>query len=85
MIPTIFKDKPVNGNYILVEIIGDINNPVLCKPKENWVAKDVTNITCSVYNTKTDRLSTKSAYLHKSDRLYLKTQKDGRLWLDEFI
>lgn len=35
MIPTIFKDKPVNGNYILVHIIGDINNPVLCKPKEN--------------------------------------------------
>lgn len=85
MIPTIFKDKPTNGNYILIETVGDINNPVLCKPKENWVAKDITNITCSIYNTKTDRLSTKSAYLHKSGRLYLKTQKDGRLWLDEFI
>ena len=85
MIPTFFKDKPINGNYILVEITGNTNNPVLCKPKENWAAKDVTNITCSVYNTETDKLSTKSVYLHKSGRLYLKTHRDGRLWLDEFI
>lgn len=83
MIPSYFKDKPTNQNYILVEVIGDINNPVLCKPKENWVSKDITNITCTVYNTETNKLSDKSAYLHKSGRLYLKS-KDGRLWLDEF-
>lgn len=79
-----FKDKPVNGNYILLDTVGDTNNPVLLTPKENWTAKDVTNISCTVYNTKTDRMSTKSAYLHsKTKRLYLKS-KDGRLYLDEF-
>lgn len=79
-----FKDKSVNGNYILLDTVGDINNPVLLTPEENWTAKDITNISCTVYNTKTDRMSTKSAYLHpKNKRLYLKS-KDGRLYLDEF-
>lgn len=86
----IFKDKPVNKNYILLEIEGDINNPVLQaqhwdEEKMKWyIAKDITNIECTVYNTKTDRMSTKSAYLNnKTNRLYLKS-KDGRLYLDEF-
>lgn len=79
-----FKDKSVNGNYILLDTVGDINNPVLLTPEENWTAKDITNISCTVYNTRTDRMSTKSAYLHpKNKRLYLKS-KDGRLYLDEF-
>lgn len=79
-----FKNKPTNGNYILLDTIGDIKNPVLLQPKEYWTAKDVTNITCVVYNIKTDRMSNKSAYLHpKTKRLYLKS-KDGRLYLDEF-
>ena len=55
-------------------------------PKEYWTAKDITNISCTVYNTKTYQMSTKSAYLHpKTKRLYLKTARDGRLYLDEFI
>lgn len=83
MIPSYFKGKPMNHNYILVETIGDINNPILCQPKENWIAKDITNITCTIFNTETNKLSDKSAYLHKSGRLYLKS-RDGRLWLDEF-
>ncbi len=79
-----FENKPVNGNYILLDTVGDINNPVLLTPKENWTAKDITNISCTVYNAKTDRMSTKSAYLNlKAKRLYLKS-KDGRLYLDEF-
>lgn len=79
-----FRNKPTNGNYILLDTIGDIRNPVLLQPKEYWTAKDVTNITCVVYNIKTDRMSNKSAYLHpKTKRLYLKS-KDGRLYLDEF-
>ena len=68
-----FVNKPRNKNYLL-----------LLPPKEYWTAKDVTNIQCVVYNIKTDKLSTKSAYLHfKTKRLYLKS-KDGRLYLDEF-
>ena len=79
-----FENKPVNGNYILLDTVGDINNPILLTPKENWTAKDVTNISCTVYNKKTDRMSTKSAYLHpRTKKLYLKS-KDGRLYLDEF-
>lgn len=80
-----FRNKPTNGNYILLDTIGDIKNPVLLQPKEYWTAKDVTNITCVVYNIRTDRMSNKSAYLHsKTKRLYLKS-KDGRLYLDEFM
>ena len=81
-----FENKPVNGNYILLDIIGDIKNPVLLTPKEYWIAKNITNISCTVYNTKTYQMSTKSVYLHpKTKRLYLKTARDGRLYLDEFI
>lgn len=81
-----FENKPVNGNYVLLDIVGDINNPVLLTPKENWTAKDITNISCTVYNTSTGQMSTKSAYLHlKTKRLYLKTSRDGRLYLDEFV
>ena len=86
-----FENKPRNKNYLLIKIIGDIKNPVLLAPtwdekKNKWyIAKDITNIECVVYNTKTYKLSTKSAYLHfKTKRLYLKTHRDGRLYLDEF-
>lgn len=79
-----FENKPTNGNYLLIKTLGDIKNPILQNYKPNWTAKDVTNIQCVVYNIKTDRLSTKSAYLHPdTKRLYLKS-KDGRLYLDEF-
>lgn len=84
MIPTIFEDKPINGKYILIDTWGDINNPMLSTPKENWVAKDITNISCTVYNIQTDRMSSKSAYLGKNNELYLKS-KDGRLYLKDFI
>ena len=79
-----FENKPKNGNYILLKILGDNRNPVLQTYKENWTANDVTNVQCVVYNTKTDRMSTKSAYLNlKTKKLYLKS-KDGRLYLDDF-
>lgn len=81
-----FENKPVNGYYILLDTVGGINNPTLLTPKEYWTAKDITNISYTVYNTKTYQMSTKSAYLHpKTKRLYLKTARDGRLYLDEFI
>lgn len=80
-----FENKPINRHYILLDISGDINNPVRIGKREYYVDKDITNIQCTVYNTKTDRMSTKAAYLQpKSKRLYLKTQRDGRLYLDEF-
>lgn len=79
-----FENKPKNGNYLLIKTLGDVKNPCLLRPDPYWTAKDITNISCTVYNTKTDRMSTKSAYLHpKTKRLYLKS-KDGRLYLDEF-
>ena len=79
-----FENKPQNGDYLLIKILGDIKNPCLLKADPYWTAKDVTNIQCVVYNIKTNMLSTKSAYLHpKTNRLYLKS-KNGRLYLDEF-
>lgn len=79
-----FANKPRNKNYLLIKTLGDVKNPILLPPKEYWTAKDVTNIQCVAYNIKTDKLSTKSAYLHlKTKRLYFKS-KDGRLYLDEF-
>ena len=83
MIPTVFEDKPINGKYILVDTWGDINNPVLAKAEKWYTAKDITNISCTVYNIQTDRMSSKSAYLDKNNELYLKS-KDGRLYLKDF-
>lgn len=80
-----FENKPRNGNYILLKTLGDVKNPILQRHDPYWTAKDITNIECVVYNIATDRLSTKSVYLHpKTKRLYLKTHKGGRLYLDEF-
>lgn len=79
-----WNSKPKNKNYILLKISGDVDNPVLGKPNPYWTAKDITNIVCSVYNTKTHSVSDKSAYINKrTGRLYLKS-KDGRLFIDEF-
>ena len=89
MIPSFFEGQPMNKNYILIETIGDINNPVLQaqhwdEEKMKWyIAKDITNIECVVYNTITDKMSTKSAYLSKKGEVYLKS-KDGRLYLRDF-
>lgn len=79
-----WKNKPRNGEFILLDVSGDVNNPVLLKPKKYYQAKDITNITCTVYNDTTDRVSDKSAYLDKNGRLYLKSKRSGRIYLDEF-
>lgn len=72
MIPRDFHDKPINGDYILIETYGDLNNYALCHYSDSNV-KNMTNITCSVFNMRTDKLSDKSVYLHKSSgRLYMK-------------
>lgn len=81
----LFKDKPSNDNYILVEVIGDINNPMLYPPEKGWAVKDITNVECHVFNLNTNKMSTKNAYLDASGRLYLKTEKGDKLWLDEFV
>lgn len=84
MIPRDFYDKPINGDYILIETWGDLNNYVLCHYSDSNV-KNMTNITCSVFNMRTDKLSDKSVYLHKSSgRLYMNTRNNGKIWLDEF-
>lgn len=85
MIPRDFYDKPANGNYILVEIQGNLNDYALFNPDKYSNVKNMTNITCTVYNTETDRLSDKSVYLHKSSgRLYMNIRRGGKIWLDGF-
>ncbi len=80
-----WKNKPRNGEFILLNINGDINNPVVLKPEKKFYrAKDITNINCTVYNDVTDRVSDKSAYIDKKDRLYLKSKGSTRIYLDEF-
>ena len=79
-----WKTKPKNNEFILLDTIGDISNPITLQPKKYYQAKDITNIVCTVYNDDTDRVSDKSAYIDKNGRLYLKTKGRGRLYLDEF-
>lgn len=79
-----WKDKPRNGEFILLNIVGDINNPVVLKYKKYYQAKDITNIICTVYNDVTDRVSDKSVYIDKNGRLYLKSKRRTKIYLDEF-
>lgn len=81
-----WNNKPKNGDLILLNICGDINSPQLLyshrKPCGLPVAKDITNIKCTVYNCYTDRISDKSVYI-LNDRLYIKGH-GMRYYLDEF-
>ncbi len=80
-----WNNKPRNGEYILLNISGDINNPVVLNSEKKYGrAKDITNINCTVYNNDTDRVSDKSAYIDKNGRLYLKSKRSARKYLDEF-
>ncbi|MPM00577.1 hypothetical protein SDC9_46804 [bioreactor metagenome] len=51
-------------------------------------ANDITNLTVTVYNKDTDRVSDKSAYKTKDGRLYIKCKRGysrtQRLFLDDF-
>ncbi len=80
-----WNNKPRNGEFILLNISGDINNPVVLNPgNHTGLAKDITNIEVTVYNCDTDRLSDKSAYIDRGGRLYLKSKRSARIYLDEF-
>lgn len=79
-----WEDKPRNGEFVLLNVSEDINNPVLLELKKYYQAKDITNIVCTVYNDVTNRVSDKFAYLDKNGRLYLKSKRSGRIYLDEF-
>lgn len=81
----LFKDKPSNGNYILIDIIGDVNNPILYPPEKGWAVKDITNIECRMYDVSANMMVIKSACLHESGRLYVRINKNEELWLDEFV
>ncbi len=53
-----WNNKPRNGAFILLKVSGDINNPVVLNPGNNTgLAKNITNIECTVYNDDTDRVS----------------------------
>ena len=81
-----YKNKPKNEDLILLNVSGDVNAPRLLyldrEPKGLPVAKDITNIVCTVYNCYTDRISDKSAYI-LNNRLYIKGH-GMRYYLDEF-
>ena len=81
----LFKNKPSNGNYVLVEVTGDINNPILYPPEKGWAVKGITNVECRMYDISANMMITKSACLHESGRLYIRINKNEELWLDEFV
>ena len=86
-----YNNKPKNKYMILLHQCGNSN---LQLPYYNGVinyapAKDITCLTITVYNTNTDRVSDKSAYIDKKGRLYIKCKEHGygkteRLYLDDF-
>ncbi len=80
-----WNNKPRNGEFVLLNISGDINNPVVLNPKnKTGRAKNITNIEVTVYNDDTDRVSDKSVYIDKNGGLYLKSNRRARVYLDEF-
>lgn len=81
----LFKDKPSNDNYALVELHGDIDNPILYPPDKGWVGKGITNLDCLICDTNTNKLYVKNIYLHESGRLYITMSANEVLWLDEFM
>lgn len=81
---------PKNKYMILLQKCGNENLQI-----DSWnggfpkPSKDVTNLTVTVYNDNTDRVSNKSAYKDKRGRLFIKCKYAGygtseRLFLDEF-
>lgn len=79
-----YEGKPKCNGIYLVKVSGDINNPETLQPREYWTAKDITNIDCTVYNSKTNRYSDKSCYIDKRGKLYIKVRNEGRIYLEEF-
>lgn len=39
-----WETKPKNNEFILLDTIGDISNPITLQPKKYYQAKDITNI-----------------------------------------
>lgn len=58
-------------------------------PKPNWTAKEITYNFIDVYNKTTDRMSNKSLYVDKNNRLYFKGKPDRckpkRYYVDELV
>jgi hypothetical protein len=83
---TEWKSKPKNGYLYLLSEQGDKSK--LREPRENWVADNITFGSLVVYNTETDRVSTKSIYINKNGRFYVKGGRNSTekrmCYLDEF-
>lgn len=85
MMDAILHGKPKNNCYYLLETFGDIKQPIICN--SDTPSKFLTNIECKVYNEETDRITIKSAYLGKHQKLFLigKIGKQSkRLYLEDF-
>ena len=81
---------PKNKYMILLNKCGNENLQI-----DSWKgdylkpSKDITNLTVTVYNENTDRVSDKSAYKDKQGKLYIKCKSRGygsteRLYLNDF-
>ena len=81
-----WESKPKNGYFYLLDEQGDKTK--LQEPRECYVAKNITLGSIVVYNMKTDRVSTKSIYVNKQGRYYVKggaKYGDKKMFfLDEF-
>ena len=81
-----WKSKPKNGYFYLLDEQGDKTK--MQEPEECYVAKNVTYGMLVVYNVETDRVSTKSIYVNKHGRFYIKGGAGygdkKTFWLDEF-
>jgi hypothetical protein len=87
-----WKQKPKNKYMIMLKRCGE---PTLQIDSYTGIinyrpAKDITNVTVTVYNIETDRMSDKAAYMDKSGRLYIRCSKGWgsnteRIHLDDFL
>lgn len=83
------------GNYktsddvFIVDIDMSTLTTEMRTPKPNWTAKDITYNFIDVYNKTTDRMSNKSLYVDKNNRLYFKGKSDRgkpkRYYVDELV
>lgn len=80
----LFAGKPSNGNYILIELHGDMDNPIIYPPDKGWVGRGITDLDCLVCDISTNRSYVKNVYLHETGRFYITMSANEILWLDEF-
>lgn len=81
-----WESKPKNGYLYLLDEQGDKTK--LQTPEEYYTASNITYGQVVVYNEETDRVSTKSIYIHKNGRFYIlggaRWNEKKMFYLDEF-